>query len=145
MDRRRRVRVLAFQVLFQLDCQGTGFLSEIGQFLEHNEQSQATRTSAEALARQAWDMHEQVDDLIRQAAARWELSRIAAVDRAILRLALCELLEGRTPEKVLLNEAIELAKEYSTAESGAFVNAVLDAVRKRLREQHNTADNDATL
>jgi len=75
-----------------------------------------------------------IDGLIVQQAHNWELSRIAPVDRNVLRLAIFELLQcPETPVNVVINEAIEIAKKYSTEESGSFVNAILDKL-KRVRD-----------
>lgn len=72
-----------------------------------------------------------VDPLIEEAAQNWQLKRMAAVDRAILRLAACELAFHRdTPPKVVINEAVELAKRYSTGASGSFVNGILDKLHR---------------
>ncbi len=72
---------------------------------------------------------EQLDDLIREKVEKWEFHRIATLDRLILRLALAELLYfPDIPPKVSINEAIEIAKKYSTLNSGKFVNGILDAV-----------------
>jgi transcription antitermination factor NusB len=72
-----------------------------------------------------------IDSLVAKAAQNWQLKRMAAVDRAILRMAVYELLfAGEVPPKVVINEALELAKRYSTAASGAFVNGILDRIHK---------------
>ncbi len=72
-----------------------------------------------------------IDPLIEQAAQNWQLKRMAAVDRAVLRLAVCELhYLSETPPKVVINEAVEMAKRYSTAASGSFVNGILDKIHK---------------
>jgi len=81
-------------------------------------------------ARKEW-----ADSNIAELAANWELQRIALVDRLILRMAMTELTEmADVPVKVVLNEAIELAKQYSTADSSAFVNGILDTFVRRLPE-----------
>ena len=73
----------------------------------------------------------EIDPLVEQAAQNWQLKRMAAVDRAILRMAVAELFFHRdTPPKVVINEAVELAKRYSTAASGSFVNGILDKIHK---------------
>ena len=72
-----------------------------------------------------------LDPMIREHAQHWRLERMAAVDRNVIRLALYELLHcGETPPAVVINEALELARRFSTADSVEFVNGVLDAVRK---------------
>ena len=73
-----------------------------------------------------------LDELIRKHTENWRFERLAAIDRAILRLAMHELRAGETPPKVVLNEAVELAKKFSSDDSGPFVNGVLDAFRKSL-------------
>ena len=74
-----------------------------------------------------------IDDLLRRQAEHWKLERMAAVDRNILRLALYELMHcPETPAAVVINEALELARRFSTSDSVGFVNGVLDAVRKAL-------------
>ena len=73
-----------------------------------------------------------IDPLIVETAEHWRLSRMAALDRIILRLAIGEFLDGSTPRNVVINEALELAKTFSGDESAKFVNGILDAVKKKL-------------
>jgi N utilization substance protein B len=73
-----------------------------------------------------------LDEIIIKHADNWRFERLAAIDRAILRLAIHELRATDTPPKVVLNEAIELAKKFSSEESGPFVNGILDAFRKTM-------------
>ena len=76
----------------------------------------------------------EIDELVAGAAVGWELDRMAAVDRAVLRLATYELLEqAAVPVAVVIDEAVELVKQYSTEDSGRFVNGVLSAVAARVR------------
>lgn len=80
---------------------------------------------ARKLALGAWEKHRELDAEIAAAATGWRLERMPAVDRAVLRLALYELRHTETPVGVVISEAVELAKQYSTSRSGAFVNGVL--------------------
>lgn len=80
---------------------------------------------ARKLAVGAWEKHSELDSEIASAATGWRLERMPAVDRAVLRLALYELRHTETPVGVVISEAVELAKQYSTSRSGAFVNGVL--------------------
>jgi len=73
-----------------------------------------------------------IDELIVKQAENWRLERLAVIDRAILRLAIYELRTTDTPPKVILNEAVDLAKKFSSEEAGSFVNGILDAVHKSL-------------
>ena len=75
---------------------------------------------------------EELDALVGQHAANWRVERMALIDRAILRMAAWELREGKTPPKVVLNEAVELAKTFSSHEATAFVNGILDSLLKSL-------------
>jgi N utilization substance protein B len=75
-----------------------------------------------------------LDELIVKHAENWRLERLAAIDRAILRLAIYEMRSTTTPAKVVINEAVDLAKKFSTDDAGGFVNGILDAYRKSLKE-----------
>ena len=73
-----------------------------------------------------------IDPLIVETAEHWRLSRMAALDRIILRLAIGEFLDGSTPRNVIINEALELAKTFSGDESVKFINGILDAVKRKM-------------
>ncbi len=91
---------------------------------------------AERLFRTTLDVIDEADDVIRAHATNWDLHRITAIDRALLRMATAELLEfEEIPPKVSIDEAIEIAKSYSTTDSGPFVNGVLDAVLMDLHRE----------
>ena len=83
-----------------------------------------------------------IDPLITACAANWRLARMAVIDRVILRLAVYELAHADTPAPVVINEALELAKTFSGDEAVAFVNGVLDAIRRRLDEPHGRGPGD---
>jgi len=123
------------QALFQLDVQGPGFLDELDGFLADQEQPEPVVTRARELVHGTWVQRGRYDRLIRQVSEHWDLDRMAPVDRNIIRLALYELLDCEDPPpKVAIDEAIELAKEFGSAESPGFVNGVLDAIWRRHRE-----------
>ena len=92
------------------------------------------RRDALRLATDAWAARESSDSWIGRLAPQWPPKRQPGVDRSILRLAVHELTSGQTPPKVVIDEAIELAKHYSTEQSPGFVNAVLDSVLKEHKE-----------
>jgi len=95
-----------------------------------------TREFAEHLFRSTLDVQEQADETIQDHATNWDLHRITAIDRALLRMATAELLAfEEIPPKVSIDEAIEISKTYSTPDSGPFVNGVLDAVLMDLHDQ----------
>jgi len=91
-----------------------------------------TRNFANQLFEGAAHDATELDEIIAKHAANWRLDRISAIDRAILRLGLHEMRTTDTPAKVVINEAVELAKRYSSEEAGGFVNGILDAYRKSL-------------
>lgn len=99
----------------------------------------ADREYAESLARGAWEGRGEADTYIGEAARNWRLDRMAVVDRLVLRLAFHELVAyPATPPRVVIDEAIELARAYSGDEAARFVNGVLDGMYKRLRDEGKT-------
>lgn len=134
MDRRSRARELAMQALYQLDIQGDVVLAALRSFFVESGEDDMVRQLAEDWTNGAWKNLAVCDELIQKAAIRWELSRLSCVDRSILRLAVYQLrFCPDIPGKVILNEAIELAKKFSGDQSPRFVNGVLDAIHKTLR------------
>ena len=128
---RHQARILAMQSLCQLDAQGDAFLDQVGSFLADAEVSSETTGYANALVTNAWTQRESIDAELAVTASGWTVDRLVPVDRNVLRVALVELGAGQVPPKVVINEAIEIAGEYGTGDSGGFVNGVLDAVWKR--------------
>ncbi|MBN2371651.1 MAG: transcription antitermination factor NusB [Vicinamibacteria bacterium] len=122
------------QMLYQWEIAREAVDDVTAGFFEIRPAAKETRAIAERLFRGALRAREMSDARI-SAAARWRLDRLAAVERGILRLAIYELAHEReTPSAVILNEAVELAKRFGEADSGAFVNGVLDSIRRELRE-----------
>ncbi|MFA5292893.1 MAG: transcription antitermination factor NusB [Phycisphaerae bacterium] len=133
-DRRTRARELAMQAICQLDVQGDAVLNMLGRFFAENTDDPATRELAEKWAKGVWKSITECDSLISVAAVKWELSRLNQVDRSILRLGAYQLKYcPDIPAKVVINEAIELAKKFSAEASPAFVNGVMDAIYKKLK------------
>ena len=135
MRARTRARELALQFLFQVDVQGTDLRQDLESFLDASLDGKPGGAEAKAYAILLVDgalaHRAEIDALIREAARNWDLERMAAVDRNVLRLGCYELLhQPDVPMKVAINEAIELGKRFSTAASGAFVNGILDRIRK---------------
>ena len=95
---------------------------------------QAIKAFAVKLFRETCDRHEEFDTIIRRKAANWEFDRIAIIDKILIRMALCEFFYfDDIPPKVTINEAIEIAKKYSTENSSRFINGILDAVLVNLQ------------
>ena len=136
MDKRSEARELAMQALYQFDVLGDYFFAELGAFLRENADDELVRRLADEWTRGAWENVAACDELIRTAALKWELSRLSAVDRSILRLGAYQLqFCGEIPGKVVINEAIEIAKKYSGEQAPRFVNGVLDAILRNLKAQ----------
>ncbi len=145
MSNRRHGRELAMQFLFQRDFsvldashssgKSPSFDESFQKFLATLDEAPTpeTRAFAEELIRGCIAQQTELDQRIQACAEHWDLHRIAAVDRATLRLAIYEMLyRNDIPPVVSINEAVEIAKKFSTEESGKFVNGILDRIRKDL-------------
>jgi transcription antitermination protein NusB len=134
VGRRSKARECAFQILYQWQITGEPMSSVLEGFWRVRSGTPAARSMAERLARGAQARVAALDEQIAGAATHWRIDRIAPVDRTILRLGSYELAhEPETPAAVVLDEAVELAKRFGEEDSPAFVNGVLDAIRKRVR------------
>jgi transcription antitermination factor NusB len=131
MRKRTQARELALQLLYQLDLRGEEILTEIETYLDQEESADAeVRTFAKDLIFGYWERRVAIDQKIEDVAKNWQLRRMAAIDRNILRLATYELLfRDDIPPLVTINEAIDIAKKFSTKNSGPFVNGILDNIR----------------
>ena len=127
---RAQARRIALQGLYQLDVQGESFLIDgLQAFVSEESEDPLVRELAYFMARSAWAFRSTADEWIGRIAAKWSVYRMATVDRNILRLATWELVNHpQTPPKVVLDEAITMGKEFSTADSGNFINGILDAI-----------------
>ena len=122
-------RILAVQALYQWDLRGEHFLKELPDFLRSSSENADVVALAEELFHGCADHRDEIDARLAAAAEHYDLARMAAVDRAILRLGAYEiLLRADLPPKVAIDQAIRIAKKFSTAESGGFVNGILDRV-----------------
>jgi transcription antitermination protein NusB len=133
--KRTRAREIAIQALYQEDAHhrigGPSEREEIDRFIDREASTPEVREFAHQLVTGTRESQEEIDALLASVVENWKVERIAAMDRAILRLATFELLaRPDVPPKVSINEAIDLAKKYSTAQSGGFVNGILDRLLK---------------
>jgi len=124
---RRRAREAALQVLFQMDV-GKVSLEDALASVAARDWLPGDWALVETLSQGTRTHQAEIDLVIARVAERWTIERMAAVDRNILRLAIFELRHTATPVRVVINEAVELAKRYSTEESGRFVNGLLGTV-----------------
>ena len=131
MGVKRRSRELALQMLFQMDM-GTVQLKDLeDNFLPQASAPEVAKAMSLQMVRATWDKLADIDKRLRGLAENWDLARMAAVDRNILRLAAYEILyEREVPKSVAINEAIEIVKRFSTDDSSKFVNGILDKLEK---------------
>jgi transcription antitermination protein NusB len=138
MGSRRKARECALQMLFAADVAETpadevvrSYWAELGEAdLDTTAREFATRLASRTLSNL-----ELLDERIRSRAEHWRISRMAVVDRNILRLAVYEFLYEPTPRTVAINEALEIARRFSTYEATQFINGILDAIKRDLDEQ----------
>jgi len=137
MGTRRKSRELVLQMLFQSDM-GRQTPDEVRRsfWSEHGSVEQDVRGFAEDLFRVATDRHGEIDELIGRHTEHWRMDRMAAVDRNLLRAAVAEFVGyPTTPRAVVINEALEIARKFSSPESVQFINGVLDSVGKDLEKK----------
>ena len=135
MGARRKARICALQMLFQYDVARQridevtrGYWEAFG-----DEAADVDREFADQLALGAISHLDEIDLLIKRRAEHWRIQRMAVVDRNILRLAIYEFLyEDDTPRTVIINEALEIARKFSTFEATQFINGILDAIKRDL-------------
>lgn len=132
MGARRKARELALQMLFQHDMSGNEPDMIIATFEDLQKSKANTREFATKILRGTVDHLSEIDDMIQAQAENWRLSRMAVVDRNIIRMSVYEFLhETDTPKLVIIDEAIEIAKKFGTQKSSQFINGILDGILKR--------------
>ena len=132
MGARRKARELALQMLYQHDLSGNAPETIVTTFEELQKSKPNTREFATKIFRGTVDHISEIDEMIQNQAENWRLSRMAAVDRNIIRMSIYEFLhEDDTPKLVIIDEAIEIAKKYGTQKSSQFINGILDGILKR--------------
>ncbi len=131
---RRKSRELALQTLYACEVGDTAECRKVLEgVIEEQGGDEAAGRYAAQLVEKTLSSREEIDALLSSHAANWDLKRMTAIDRNILRMAVAELqLSGEVPFRVVIDEAVELAKLYGTDDSGKFVNGVIDSIRKAL-------------
>jgi N utilization substance protein B len=133
MGTRRKAREYALQMLFQWDITRDDVEHIAATFWDNQDEPAAVMDFARLLVDRTIERLDQIDALIRRHAEHWRLDRMAVVDRNLLRLAVQEFLCDReTPKTVVINEAIEIARRYSSQESPQFINGILDSIKREL-------------
>lgn len=134
--RRRIIREKVLQLLYAFEMNSDNKNSITNEMLS-DVKDEADRNFAVSLINKISDNQKDLDELIKQKVDNWELSRIALIDRILLRMGICEILFfPDIPPKVSINESIEIAKSYSTSSSGKFINGILDAILNDLKSDN---------
>ena len=144
MGSRRKARECALQMLFAADLSGAARPDELvrayWEELGEPELDEGAREFASRLAVGTLAHLSEIDDRIRSRAEHWRISRMAVVDRNILRMAVFEFLHEPTPRTVAINEALEIARRFSTYEATQFINGILDAIKRDLDRERPQED-----
>ncbi len=127
-------REFCIKFMYQCEIDHISFYSEshLTGFISHFEIDESISVRLKELVEGIFNKITEIDALIIKATNNWGVKRMATTDRAVLRMGVFELLEQKTPTKVVINEAIELAKEYGSERSGGFINGVIDNISKQL-------------
>jgi transcription antitermination factor NusB len=125
-------REFCIKFLYQCEIDHITYFSEnhLNDFIAHFEISEDTSSRLTELVGGIFEKMAEIDSILSKSTNNWGVARMAATDRAVLRMGVFELLENKIPPKVAINEAIELAKSYGSEKSGGFINGVLDKVAK---------------
>lgn len=134
MSRRRKAREIALQTLYAEEVSGADWRAAFRDNVERRKPSEGVVEYAERLVEHVIEERTQLDERLRRRLQNWELERVSVIDRTILRIALAELIHcPEVPTNVIMDEAIEIAKKFSSADAGKFVNGVLDALAREVR------------
>ena len=131
MSRRNRAREVALQILFEDDVNPRDSVRELRQFVANRLRSPELEKFAITLIQGVRRNQGELDELLDKTAENWSLARMANTDRNVLRLGAFEILFAETPERVAINEAVDLAKRFGSANSAPFVNGILDKLLHR--------------
>ena len=131
MGKRRTARELALKFLYQTEFNSESPDLELNPFCKRANVSEEVHNFTQALIKKLLLHEKEVDELLNKVSANWAPDRMALIDKNIIRLGICELLfDSTTPPKVVINEAVEVAKKFGTEESPDFINGILDKILK---------------
>ncbi|UCE40945.1 MAG: transcription antitermination factor NusB [Candidatus Aminicenantes bacterium] len=143
MGKRRKARESTLQILFQLEFDTTKPEKVFESFWKNKKATKEIKEHSRRLVDNITLHRKDIDHLIQSVSANWRISRMAIVDRNILRIAVCELLyEESIAPAIIINEAIEVAKKYSSENGATFVNGILDAVRKEIQAMKKAPEDE---
>lgn len=138
MGKRRKARESALQILFQTEFNDNSLEEILKQFWKNKKADKETRVFSRTLVENVLTHKNEIDLSIQSVSKNWRVSRMAVIDRCILRIAVCELVfDADLAPAIVINEAIEIAKKYSGTEAANFTNGILDAIRKNTEKEKN--------
>jgi N utilization substance protein B len=133
MGKRRKARELVLKSLYSYEISNIEPDNILADLLSKSTLDPPSRIFASQLYKKVLENLESIDKMIKESVKNWDISRLAILDKNIIRMGICELLFfSNIPQKVSIDEAIELAKKYSAEDSGSFVNGILDHIAKNL-------------
>lgn len=145
-QRRRRAREIALQLVYELDLRPDLSVEEALEMFPFDAEDPSVASYAKSLVIAASEKSEEIGDLLREHIVGWRTERMVAVDRAAIRIALCEgLLMGSVPVAVAISEAVELTKMFGTEESSRFVNGVLGRIVRSSADAGSAADSGESV
>jgi N utilization substance protein B len=135
MGQRRKAREETLRILYRIEFDNRPIEETLDIYWKNKKSLPSTREYSTWLVNGITSNQEKIDTIIQEASEHWRLSRMALIDRNILRMAVFELLhEKNIAAAIIINEAIEIAKKYSGTDAATFVNGILDAIRKNLEK-----------
>ena len=133
MGKRRSSRELTLKFLYQSEMNKENIEEQIKIFIERNSSHGDVESFMENLVKSIYKEMEEIDKIIQECSDNWILDRMTVIDRNILRMGTCELLfDFLTPPRVVINEAIDIAKKYGNEDSPEFINGILDKIHKKI-------------
>ena len=136
MGKRRSSRELALKFLYQFELNEGDLDEQIKLFLERNSSQEGVENFMKELVMSLVSKMKEIDEIIQKYSDHWDLDRMTVIDRNILRIGTCELLFNfSTPPKVVINEAIDIAKKYGNEDSPEFINGILDKVYNEIGQK----------
>ena len=132
MGKRRQSREWVLKFLYEYDLNRDDFEKQVFRFLKRNSASEDVQEFVSRLIHTTIECQKMIDEKLTKSCDHWELSRMAVVDRNILRMATCELLYLSTPASIAIDEAVEIAKKYGGENSPDFINGILDRVKNEV-------------
>ncbi len=136
MGYRRKSRELAMQALFYMDMSQNVSMETLELYCQHFPPSKKAQPFFMELVKGVINTRSKIDSFIERYSSNWKISRMSCVDRNVMRVAVYELLYCQEiPPKVSINEAIDVGKKFGTDESGAFINGILDSIRRAMEKE----------